>query len=281
MSFKYSVIVPYRDRYELLCAALESVPDREDIQILVVDNGQEPLSSTEVPSRSYARVEHILSDPSKGAGCARNVGLDRAQGRFLLFLDADDRFDADAFSVFDGWADKGFDIVYFDVRSIRLEDGTPGDRTGRQSALVEEYFRTGCEDGLRFWYVTPWGKLFDSAFVRECGARFDEVRVSNDLMFSVRTGSMARRISACRNVVYLVTETPRNTSLTSTRSRENQFVRFQVAVSQYEYVESIGRKDMRFHLLSYVLHALIDFGPKEFFRYLAYAFRHRVNIFLR
>lgn len=276
---KYSVIIPYRNTFDLLVKAIGSVPDRQDIEVIVVDNGTIPVGSGSLPARPL--LKYLTSDSTKGAGRARNVGLEAATGDHVLFLDADDRFAPGAFDTFDEWCGKGCDIVYFNVTSEKLADNSIGTRHKEVESLLDRYFRHSEEDALRYWYVTPWGKLFNGEFLRRGGFRFDEVPVSNDLMFSVRTGHAASSVSASREIVYIVTESGKNGSLTKTKSAENQFVRFKVAVSQYEFMESAGRPDMRFHLLSYVLHSLTDFGFGEFRRYLSYAREHKANIFLR
>ena len=42
---KYTVIIPYRDRPLLLNKALRSIPEREDIQIIVINNNEEDFDA--------------------------------------------------------------------------------------------------------------------------------------------------------------------------------------------------------------------------------------------
>ena len=277
----YSVIIPYRDKYELLKAAVGSVPEREDIQVVIVDNSDEPLPADLVPKKQVTRVDYTTSDPKKGAGHARNVGMTKAEGTYMLFLDADDYFTPDAFDEFDRYADKRNDITFFSATSIRLGTGERSRRHMNISRCIGQYMEQGDEDGVRYRYVTPYCKMFLTSFVRESQIQFDELPVSNDMMFSIRTGHNARTIGVSKSVAYVITEGQSNTSLTRTRTASNQFTRYTVAIEQYKFMEAIGRKDLRFHLLSFVLHSLTGFGPKEFVKYIRYAISQKVNIFLR
>lgn len=85
-----SVIVPTRNRPQLLRQALESIravegPDIR-IEILVGDNGG--LPETQAIVREFDAIHLTTSVP--GAGAARNLGLARATGDYIAFLDDDD-----------------------------------------------------------------------------------------------------------------------------------------------------------------------------------------------
>lgn len=265
----YSVIIPFAGGLSLLAKAIDSVPDRADIEVIAVDNGTDPVANFDIPaSRDFILLR---SDPSRHAGGARNEGMSRASGRFLLFLDADDYFADGAFEVFDSYLDSGNDITFFRPCSMKLADATPGSRHEAYCAMVDSYLGGSGEDELRYWFTPPWCKMISREMVVREGIVFDECKASNDLMFSVRTGHAARSIGADPAVVYVITEGARDSSLTTTVSPANQFARFQAAVRQYRFMEEIGRPDQRFELMSFVLHALKDFGPAECLRYVRYA----------
>lgn len=279
MQYTYSIIIPYRDIYDLLVKAVASIPDREDIQIIIVDNSNKPMDEKKIPHKEKAMVCYTTSEPGQGGGRARNVGLKQVQGTHILFLDADDSFTEGAFDSFDEEVDSLSDIVFYKADSIKLKTGEQSRRHCMVNSFVDDYLKTGCEDLPRYRYVNPICKLYKAPFVLENGFQFDEVKVSNDFMFSVRTGHFAKQISAVDKVVYMITEGEKNSSLTKARTAENQFIRYKVAVSYCKFVEEVGRRDMYFHLLSYVVHALKDFGPKEFVKYVRYARKNKVNIF--
>jgi hypothetical protein len=55
--------------------AVRSIPDRVDIQIIVVDNGFSPIGEMELPTKKNATITYMTSNSKMGAGHARNVGL--------------------------------------------------------------------------------------------------------------------------------------------------------------------------------------------------------------
>jgi glycosyltransferase involved in cell wall biosynthesis len=277
----YSIIIPFRGKAELLYKAVASVPDRGDAEVIVVDNNLHPLPSADVPHKQQATVVYLTSDPNMGAGRARNEGLKHVRGKWILFLDADDYFTDDAFAAFDQYLESDADIIYFDADSINLVSGQPSNRHRMVHQFLTTYLETGNEDSIRYLFVNPISKMMRASFVMEGGFHFEEIKVANDQMFSIWTGHAARKVMADAAKVYMITAGEKNTSLTKTKSAENQFIRYQVAIRQYHFMESIGRKDLRFHLLSFVVHAFSDFGIKEGVKYVKYAMKEKVNIFLR
>lgn len=277
----YTIIIPYRDTFELLKVAVASIPDRVDIQIIIIDNSLQPLASELIPQKQDAELLYITSDPTMGAGRARNEGLRHVKGRWILFLDADDYFTSIAFEAFDKYLSSDYDIVYFDAGSIRLKDGTPSTRNSSIHQYIQGYLKSGNEDLLRYRFVNPISKMMKASFVLNSAILFEEVKASNDMMFSIKTGNAAKLITADAALVYMITEGEKGSSLTKTHSKENQWARYQVYIRQYHFMESIGRKDLRFHLFPATMCAFTELGVCEGMKYLRYAWKEGVNIFLR
>lgn len=60
-----------------------------DYEIIVVDDGSTDGTSDFI-RQHYAETVHLITQPNKGIGIARNAGIDAARGQFIKFLDADD-----------------------------------------------------------------------------------------------------------------------------------------------------------------------------------------------
>jgi glycosyltransferase involved in cell wall biosynthesis len=89
-----SVIIPTHNRPDTLTEALRSVAlqtiDLGRIEVIVVnDGGPDVTKQVEAAAGNLAVGVHTLS-PARGPAVARNVGIDRAQGEHIAFLDDDD-----------------------------------------------------------------------------------------------------------------------------------------------------------------------------------------------
>ncbi|WP_242117955.1 glycosyltransferase family 2 protein [Aestuariivivens sediminicola] len=83
-----SIIIPYFERPVKLRRALDAIKEQsyKAVEVIVVDDGsKEPIDDT-----LLKQVEYIKCKDNKGPGAARNVGLKKATGEYIVFLDSDD-----------------------------------------------------------------------------------------------------------------------------------------------------------------------------------------------
>ena len=93
-----SVIIPCYRQAHYLAEAIESVliQTYPHVEILVIDDGS-PDNASEIAAR-YPGVR-CVGQPNRGVSEARNLGIRRSNGSFLIFLDADDRLRPDAIQI--------------------------------------------------------------------------------------------------------------------------------------------------------------------------------------
>lgn len=91
-----SIVIPCRNAVGWLAEAIESclAQSWRNLQVIVVDNGSTD-GSLALANSYRSRGVFVLECQRQGASAARNVGLARADGDFIQFLDADDMLGAD------------------------------------------------------------------------------------------------------------------------------------------------------------------------------------------
>lgn len=115
---KVSIIVPAYNVENLIARALDSVPRRHDLEVLVCDDGS--TDNTWAVLESYAaahpdlNITLLRNERNRGEGYTRNLLLDNCKGLYVTGLDADDEYITDA------WEDAmcritDDDIVYIDA----------------------------------------------------------------------------------------------------------------------------------------------------------------------
>lgn len=275
----YSIIVPHKDNLVKLLVALESIPTRKDVEVIVVDNSISRVTYQKIQYTKQHNLKLLFSDKNKGAGHARNIGLDVAIGKWMLFLDSDDKFHNNAFNVFDQYKDSEYDLIYFRSNSGFENSTKKSNRHMFYSKLVCDFLQNKSKslDNLRYKYSPPWGKLIRHELIKNYKLRFDEVPASNDVMFSAKLGHFAKKIAADNSEVYFITET--NNSLTKTITSTNSRSRFIVAVEYYKYMVALNKTSFRPYLFSQVVKSA-RFGFNELIWYILYSFKKKVNIFL-
>ena len=114
---KVSIIIPAYNVEDLITRAMDSVPRRHDLEILVCDDGS--TDNTWAVLERYALAHSDLNirlfrnETNRGVGYTRNVLLDNCTGQYVTGLDADDQYITDAWQeAMSHITDE--DIVYID-----------------------------------------------------------------------------------------------------------------------------------------------------------------------
>lgn len=116
---KVTIGIPVFNQEELVIRALESVPKRDDIEILVVDDGSTDNTWRNLlhyrDTHSDVNLVLLYNQENKGVGYTVNRIYDNAQGEYIVLLGSDDYFITEEFEKALNELD-GTDLVYFDVR---------------------------------------------------------------------------------------------------------------------------------------------------------------------
>lgn len=114
-----SIIIPCFNNGLFLKECLESVINQSftDYECIIINDGS--TDESDVIATDYcARFSnfHYIEQENKGVSAARNAGIQKSSGRFILFLDADDVLTVDALKAMTSCFDKNPNllIVYSD-----------------------------------------------------------------------------------------------------------------------------------------------------------------------
>lgn len=241
MEKELTIIIPHYNSPNLLTKLLDSIPDREELEVLVVDdNSQSDKQISEAcKEKNKAKATFWVNDTGKkGAGVCRNIGLTHAKGKWLLFADADDFFLENLWEKIEKYFRRDEDIVYFTPSSIYLETGEKAERDRLTRGLVTNYLQSPSQETevqLRFGFESPWSKLIRRSMVEKEQIRFDETMVANDVMFSVKCAVAAKIIAASEENIYCVTKS--KGTLTTTGGEMYFRIRFEVWVDKYKFLK--------------------------------------------
>ena len=209
MAINYSIIIPHKDIPDLLQRCLESIPLRDDVEVIGVDYNSDPrrVDFEHFPGLERKNTFVYFTKEGKGAGYARNVGLDHAQGRWIVFADADDFFTEDIGTLLDEMVDAGEDIIFFDYICVMSDDVTIQVETRSYlHNLISDYLKgKKSESVFRKSFPVPWCKLIKKELIERFHFRFSEVKWGNDEFFSAQTGRFAKEIRVCSWIAYVLT----------------------------------------------------------------------------
>ncbi len=205
-----TIVVPVYNVEKYLRQCINSLLDQTftDFEIILVDDGSTD-GSVDI-ERKYAvqdsRVKVIEKERSN-AGDARNIGLDSASGRYIVFLDSDDYYDKALLA-------KEYFQIEKDKADICVCDGDcynerKGENEGVDYFLIREYLPPRMpfciEDCPNYIFQVvatgPWLRMYRTEFVRENGLNYQSVIRGNDVLFSNMAMALAKKITAVDEVL--------------------------------------------------------------------------------
>lgn len=203
----YSIIIPHKNCTSLLERCIASIPNRDDLEVIIVDDNsdKEKVSFDNFPGLNRPNTKVIFTKEGRGAGYARNVGMKHAVGRWYLFIDADDYFCENFLTALDDYCESKYDIVFFRTTSIYPETGEIAMRHIHDNKYIDEAINKNNYTFLKYQRTSPVSKMVRASLVKGKNIWFDEVYVANDAMFSIKSSHYANSIYADNRTIYVIT----------------------------------------------------------------------------
>lgn len=116
---KATIFIPIYNQEDLIIRALESLPVRDDIEILIIDdcstdNTLQIVTEYKINHpQQYINIIH--NEENKGLGYVKNIAYTKAEGEYIGELDSDDYVYTDKFNEVINQLD-GSDIVYYNLQ---------------------------------------------------------------------------------------------------------------------------------------------------------------------
>jgi len=189
---KVSVITPIYNVHKFIVHGVHQVLNQtlKDFELIMVDDGSTDGSYEEclkmVSTDSRVRVLH---QQNKGAGGARNLGIENAHGEYIYFYDIDDEIQSDLMESCVGKMDElNVDFLCFGYENIE---------TTYNSKVTVDFPETiiTSNDDLKKMFVDqfvlktngfPWNKMYRKSFLDKHGLRYENQRIQQDEVFNLK-----------------------------------------------------------------------------------------------
>lgn len=203
---EFSIIVPVYQVQQYLERLVNSIltQDYTEYELLLVDDGSSD-GSERICDEFSAKYEQIKTIHKKNGGVssARNEGIRNAQGRYLIFMDADDYIDKDFLSDAASVIEKNAPDVLVYGYCLEINNGTEkllpkldGDYT--REALATDFAIFALESSFN----SVWNKIFRADIIREKQLKFPLQKIAEDGIFVCRILKNANTFYFIKNAYY-------------------------------------------------------------------------------
>lgn len=186
---KVSVIVPVYNGGDFIEICIKDILNQtlKDIELILVNDGSE--DNTLDICKKYAEYDNriiLINQENKGVSIARNNGINKAKGKYICFIDSDDRIKEEYLENLYNLAEKkDVKIVCCDIECVDKNYKFKSIKT-----MDEGYYTSldALEELFKFRNLNwgPCGKLFNADIVKD-KIEFPNVDVYEDLVFVYKT----------------------------------------------------------------------------------------------
>lgn len=189
-----TVVIPLynaEDSIESLTSSILGI-DALTCECIIVDDASTDNSPTILRrlDSEHAAVSVVHQPENQGAGVARNVGFERARGRYTLFFDADDVLHPDAaVTAVETLDHTGSTLAMLPYR-YRRGVVVPHEDMNEHDIVLWERFATGTVTTLALREAAellgftnyPWNKVLRTEHYRQSGLTFSATPIHNDIL---------------------------------------------------------------------------------------------------
>lgn len=211
MDIKVSVIIPVYNTEKYIEKCLESVicQTLSDIEVICVDDVSEDSSSGVIKKyiEQDNRIRYFRNQKNEGLSFCRNLGISKARGKYIQFLDSDDFLMPDALESLWTAAEKNqLDVLVTDhetkfevadkVDAARFDERLCGKVMDGKSMFIRE----SVYDSI---VVTAWSHFVKLDFLIKNTITFYEGIYHEDHLYSYYLRLYAKRIMAVNKKTYV------------------------------------------------------------------------------
>lgn len=215
---KVSVIIPvYNTHADLLSKCINSVFEQShsDLEIFIIDDGSTKNCLDLLKKLEQDSKINLIRKSNEGVSTARNIGIQKATGEWIMFVDADDYIEHNLITELLREADENTDIICsackFERNSQTLENHFYSEKKSfRNTEEKKELYKQlmyGRYSQNPHNYVTaigvPWAKLYRKAFLDQHHLLFDtELKRMQDNIFNMHAFFYANKIIYLNKCLY-------------------------------------------------------------------------------
>ena len=182
-SIKISVIIPIFNAERYLSDCLESIVNQsfKDIEIICINDGSKDKSEKII--KEYAQKDKriiLFNQKNKGAGPARDKGVELSKGEYLSFIDSDDMFHYKTLEIaYNNLKKYNSEVVWFqyfqfgNIKSIKINENI-------DSYKINNFSMSMC------WCCVVWNRVWKSSIIKKNNISFGTLKSGQDNVFNAK-----------------------------------------------------------------------------------------------
>jgi glycosyltransferase involved in cell wall biosynthesis len=212
---KLSFIIPFYNGKKYIQECLDSLYEQDlkenEYEVLVVDDCSTDKESLEVVraySEKHTNMRMLKNEQNMRVGASRNHGIREAKGKYIWFVDQDDKIASNsAKTLLERMEKEQLDCLTFDF----LDFDDAGNYKPHKLITHDTEVMTGLEYAYQIcdkqiweheWDTNVWHQLYKREFLLAHEIYFTEVSFYDDMIVNLKTLMYAKRLRAIPQAFY-------------------------------------------------------------------------------
>jgi glycosyltransferase involved in cell wall biosynthesis len=272
-----SIIIPFFNSERYLEKCIENIKKQkyQDYEIILIDDGS--IDNSKKIIKKYidnTKIKYYyLEKDTIGVGRARNYGIEKADGKYIMFVDVDDYIDENLLSNLNKYINQGIELIKYKMKIIDL-DQKEMKYTGPcfETISGEEAFNKLCFEDR--YLDSPCLYLIKSELLRRENLKFEEDMYHEDFGLIPRLITKSKSVVSTKYYGYYYVQTResimRNQDYKKAVKKANdKFIHYKNLIKSLN-IESIEdstgkltRKNLKIYYTNSVILSLKDLNKKD------------------
>ena len=197
-----SIIVPIYNAERFLeenILKIENNNIENDYEIILINDGSTDYSG-EICNNLKSKFKNIIVIHTKnnGVSAARNEGINVSNGKYICFIDSDDKFECNISKIIIDIESQPSDIYLYNTYYIENEK-TNKREIYKKDITINKFYSLVFGQKIN----APWGKIFKSNIIKENKLHFDEnLSLGEDYDFLIKYCKYIKKIKILKDCKY-------------------------------------------------------------------------------
>ncbi len=186
-----SIIVPIYNAEKYLQKCLDSLINqtKKEIEIILVNDGSTDDSEKIIKTYHDQRIKYF-KNKNQGIGKTRNFGIEKATGKYLMFVDSDDYLAVDACQkLYNKITKEKLDFVICDFYRVEKQQKIKIEIPHFENSTLKENSKL-----LLTINLSPWNKIYKTKMIRDNNIKFLENVKYEDAVFVINCMKYSKMI---------------------------------------------------------------------------------------
>lgn len=209
MKDKISIIVPIYNVEKYLADCMESLINQtyENIEIILIDDGSTD-NSPEICDQ-YCKKDNriiVIHKENEGLSAARNLGADKAKGKYIAFIDSDDLVSLDYIDIlYENIIKYNSDIAVVKYQRFKSNKDIAEIKNITENKIINlnmiEYVeRALYQNNQTLYSVAAWGKLYNTSIFKNI--KYPTGKLNEDLAVILELEKYSKRVVCIDSIKY-------------------------------------------------------------------------------